>query len=72
MEKLEKQLAGCETKLADIEQALADETLYQPDNKQRLTTLLAEQGALRQQQEQIEESMLLAMEELEQAEQALE
>ncbi|KAF0807857.1 ABC transporter ATP-binding protein/permease [Alcanivorax sp. S71-1-4] len=72
VEKLEKQLAGCETKLADIEQALADETLYQPDNKQRLTTLLAEQGALRQQQEKIEESMLLAMEELEQAEQALE
>lgn len=67
----EKKLEQCQQTLAALEAELADETLYQPDQKTRLTELVARQGRLRQEQEALEAALLDAMEALEAAEQAL-
>ncbi|MCK0538806.1 ATP-binding cassette domain-containing protein [Alcanivorax quisquiliarum] len=71
VEKQENALATCSAKLTELEQALADETLYQPQHKNRLAELITNQGRLRQQHEDIEDALLAAMEALETAEQAL-
>ena len=67
----EKKLEQCQQTLAALEAELADETLYQPDQKTRLTELVARQGRLRQEQDALEADLLDAMEALEAAEQAL-
>ena len=72
VEKLERALATCETGLKSIEDALADETLYQPEQKTHLNDLLSKQATARQQQQQLESELLAAMEALEEAEQQAE
>jgi len=53
--------------LADIELQLGDAALYEPQRGEELTELLRHQGQLRQQQEQLEQEWLAALEELESA-----
>ncbi|MBB3048562.1 ATP-binding cassette subfamily F protein 3 [Litorivivens lipolytica] len=71
---LRKQIKGLEAgmdkaqrRLAELEESLADTSLYEAANKARLQELLKEQGELRQQLESQEEEWLLAQEEMEQA-----
>ncbi len=71
IEKLEKELAACEEALANVNETLNDESLYQAENSELLQTTLKRQGELNQQHENLEERLLMAMEEHEQAEQAL-
>ena len=76
---LQQQVAALETdidaageQLAQINDKLADQALYQDSSrKQELTDLLAEQAALKRQMAALEEALLTAMETLEQAEQTL-
>lgn len=67
---LEKQLDTTTEQLQKVESQLADNSLYEAQNKDKLTTLLAEQAALTSSQNEQEEALLLAMDELEQHEQA--
>lgn len=69
VEQLEKKMARCTDALAELEQALGNEALYQPEHKAELTRLVAEQGQQRSTLEALEEQLLDAMEALEQAEQ---
>ncbi|MCH8544012.1 MAG: ATP-binding cassette domain-containing protein [Alcanivorax sp.] len=69
--KQERALEQCQQQLDALEQSLTDESLYQPERKPELTDLLARQGRLRQQHNDMEATLLEAMEALEEAEQAL-
>ncbi|GGO87895.1 ABC transporter ATP-binding protein [Marinobacterium nitratireducens] len=71
VEKLEQQLDRVSTELAGVEERLADGELYQEANKERLKTLLAQQGDLKLRAEQIEGEWLERQEELEALEQVL-
>jgi ATP-binding cassette, subfamily F, member 3 len=64
---LEKQLDKVQKQLAEVESALGDESLYQPEQKQKLAELLSRQGQLRKQCESIESDWLDAMTALEEA-----
>ncbi|MBB1335671.1 ATP-binding cassette domain-containing protein [Pseudoalteromonas sp. SR44-5] len=70
IEKLEKQLDKHSAELAEIEQALGDNELYNDDNKAKLKELLAKQATLTPKVNDIEEELLMALEEMEQKEQA--
>ena len=65
---VEKELAANRTKLAELEERLADESMYaEPDRKDELTRLLRDQAAVRSKIESLEEAWLDASETLEQA-----
>ncbi|WP_404341988.1 ATP-binding cassette domain-containing protein [Pseudoalteromonas mariniglutinosa] len=70
IEKLEKQLDKHSAELADIEAALSDNELYNDDNKAKLKELLAKQAKLTPKLNDIEEELLMALEEMEEKEQA--
>ena len=65
LKKLEQQLEQLNKQHAQIQQQLADNSIYDAANKDRLTQLLAEQGKLTPQIQQLEEEWLLLSEELE-------
>jgi ATP-binding cassette, subfamily F, member 3 len=67
-DKLEKQLDTLQKQLLEVETALGDERLYQPEQKQKLAELLSRQGTLRKQCEAVESDWLDAMTALEEAE----
>jgi len=62
--KLETQMTRLQKELKTLDERLADESLYAPENKTRLTEILQEQGALRGQLEQTEEQWLELQEKL--------
>ena len=65
---VEKELASNRTKLAELEERLADESMYtEPERKDELTRLLRDQAAVRSKIESLEEAWLDASETLEQA-----
>ena len=55
IKKVEKEMAQLEKTLAAIEDALADSSLYEEDNKDKLQQLLKDQGEQKQAHEQAEE-----------------
>ncbi|MFC6670835.1 ATP-binding cassette domain-containing protein [Marinobacterium aestuariivivens] len=71
IEKLEQQLERVSTELTGVEELLADAGLYQDANKDRLKTLLGQQGELKLRAEQIEGEWLERQEALEALEQQL-
>ena len=68
IEQAEKQLDKLAGSLEELEQKLADTSLYDDARKDELLKLLDEQATLQQQQAALEEDMLMAMTELEQYE----
>ncbi|HAO58859.1 MAG TPA: ABC transporter ATP-binding protein, partial [Psychrobacter sp.] len=68
IEQAEKKLDKVSAGLADLELKLADTTLYEDARKDELLKLLDEQAVLQQQQAELEETLLMAMTELEEAE----
>lgn len=70
IEKLEKQLDKYSAELAQIEEALGDNALYNDDNKAKLKELIAKQATLTPKVNELEEELLIALEEMEQKEQA--
>jgi ATP-binding cassette subfamily F protein 3 len=65
---VEKELASNRTRLAELEERLADESMYtDPDRKDELTRLIQDQAAMRSKIESLEEAWLEASETLEQA-----
>lgn len=72
IDKLEKQLAKHSENLANIEAQLSDQSLYDDANKDKLLALLAEQTDAQKQLAEVEESLLMAMDELENLEASLE
>jgi ATP-binding cassette subfamily F protein 3 len=69
LEKHEKQMAKLQQALTDIESALSDPAIYQDDAKPKLTSLLAQQGPLKNELEQVELEWMEISEQLEQMEQ---
>ncbi len=69
--QIEKILNDAQSALQAIETQLADSTLYEESNKQRLTPLLQEQGTLQKQVADAEAEWLGLQEELEAAEAAI-
>src|SRR5690606_39392712 len=65
VKKLEQQLEREHRKLAELEQQLADPTLYEEVNKGFLAKLLHEQGEMKRQLANTEEAWLEATEQLE-------
>ncbi len=55
--------------LAVVENQLADNDIYSDENKAQLTKLLAEQAKIKPELNDVEESLLFALEELESKEQ---
>ena len=70
-EKLEKELNKVSDLNAEVENALADSSLYEAASKDRLKELLNRQAEYRQQIAQLEEDWLMAQEELETLQQEL-
>jgi len=70
LEKLERQVDTLGSKLGSIEQELSDPGLYDSGQRDRLTTLLQQQGQTRQALETVEQEWLELQEELEQMEHA--
>lgn len=68
-ERLEQRVIRLQKKLDDMDRTLADEALYQPQQKVQLAALVAEQGELRKTLNEQESAWLEALGELEQAEQ---
>jgi len=71
VEKLEKELEAVNSALAEVENGLADPSIYDDGQKERLKQLLAEQARRMQQQQTLEESWLEQLEALEQLESEL-
>jgi len=69
LEKHEKQMAKLQQALTDIETSLSDPAIYQDDAKSKLTGLLAQQGPLKNELEQVELEWMEISEQLEQMEQ---
>jgi ATP-binding cassette subfamily F protein 3 len=65
IEKIEAQMECEQTKLADIEEALADPALYEAGGKERLQTLLRDQGERRTRLDALEADWLAQQEALE-------
>ena len=65
VDKLEAALDKTTTKLQELESQLADNTLYEDANKEKLKQLLQQQGELQQKSEEIETDWLEKLEELE-------
>ena len=70
IDTLEKQLDKYAIELSEVETALGDNDLYNDDNKAKLTKLLAKQAELTPKLNAVEEELLMALEELEEKEQA--
>ena len=70
IEKLEKQLDKFTAELSEVEVALGDNTLYNDDNKAQLKELIAKQATLTPKVNDTEEELLMALEEMEEKEQA--
>ncbi|MCF6442223.1 ATP-binding cassette domain-containing protein [Pseudoalteromonas luteoviolacea] len=68
IDKLEKQLDKLTSALAEVESQLADNSLYEAENKAKLSELLAKQADMTPKLNDTEESLLLALEELEEKE----
>ncbi|KZN37170.1 glutathione ABC transporter ATP-binding protein [Pseudoalteromonas luteoviolacea S2607] len=68
IDKLEKSLDKLTSALAEVESQLADNSLYEAENKAKLTELLAQQAQLTPELNDTEESLLIALEELEEKE----
>jgi ATP-binding cassette subfamily F protein 3 len=68
IEKLESQIGRLQPRLAEIEIALGDSSIYDAARKDELLKLMNEQTELKQQLEQAEEQMLGLMMELEELE----
>ncbi|MCF2859941.1 ATP-binding cassette domain-containing protein [Pseudoalteromonas sp. SMS1] len=68
IDKLEKSLDKLTNALAEVESQLADNTLYEAENKAKLTELLAQQATLTPELNDVEEALLMALEELEEKE----
>ncbi|MDK1290648.1 ATP-binding cassette domain-containing protein [Pseudoalteromonas umbrosa] len=68
IDKLEKQLDKLTSALAEVESQLADNSLYEAENKAKLSDLLAKQADMTPKLNDTEESLLLALEELEEKE----
>ena len=64
-EKLEKQQEKAQTRLDEIEDAMADTALYQDDQKSKLTALLSEQARLKSELEELEMQWFECQEQLE-------
>jgi len=65
IDKHEKAMEKCSAQLADVEEALADTTLYSDDKKAELMALLDKQTQLKQQLEEEEMAWLDAQEQIE-------
>lgn len=72
IEKLEQELGKKEQILSNIEHALNDNAMYDVANKDKLLTLLDEQTLVKKTLTEIEESLLLLMDELEELERSFE
>ena len=72
IEKLEQELGKKEQILSNIEHALNDNAMYDVANKDKLLTLLDEQTLVKKNLAEIEESLLLLMDELEELERSFE
>jgi len=70
IEKLEKQLDKFTAELSEVEVALGDNTLYNDDNKAQLKELIAKQATLTPKVNDTEEELLMALEKMEEKEQA--
>ncbi len=68
VKKAEKKMDELQTKLNDVEKTLADNSLYEDSNKEKLKALLVEQGNFKSALEQAEMDWFEASEVLEQAE----
>ncbi|MGI9293054.1 MAG: ABC transporter ATP-binding protein, partial [Pseudomonadales bacterium] len=66
----EQAMQRCSANLAELEQQLAQENIYEENNKDDLQRLLLEQGKQRQEVSELEERWLSLSEELEQLEAA--
>jgi len=64
IKKIEKELKSLEQKLEKLNLLLQDQTLYDANNKDKLQTLLKDQGLLKQQLQTIEDEWLLAQDQL--------
>ncbi len=69
IQTLENKLDKLNNELTEVESALADPALYKEEAKQKLTPLLARQGELKSNRDEIEEEWLMLSEELQLAEQ---
>jgi ATP-binding cassette subfamily F protein 3 len=67
LRKLEQQMDRLQQQLGTVENTLADASLYDEANKQKLARLLQEQGELKGRQQAVEEEWLEVSESLEQA-----
>jgi ATP-binding cassette subfamily F protein 3 len=65
LQKIERELGVTQQKLTDVEQRLAAADLYEDAQRERLQTLLKDQGVLRRQAQTQEEQWLQLQEELE-------
>jgi len=68
LQKVERELAATQQKLSDVEQRLGASELYEDAQRERLQTLLKEQGVLRRQAQSHEEQWLGLQEQLEKLE----
>ena len=66
LKQAETAMARLQKELETVEVSLADEGLYQPEQKARLQALMLEQGTIKQQIEEAEEAWLEAQEQLDQ------
>ena len=66
IKQIERKMEKEQAQLADIEEQLADETIYADEHKKTLQDLLLQQGKLSQSLEQLEEQWLETHEEIEQ------
>lgn len=71
IEQLEQKIQKLQESLANIEQQLSDNALYDADRKAELLALMTEQQSLQQQQQSLEEQLLEKMMELDELEQSL-
>lgn len=65
LKKIEKEMEQLQSKLASMDERLADDTLYTEENKNELQTLLQQQGDMRNRLEELEENWLMTHEEIE-------
>ena len=70
LEKLEARMSKLQAELGEIEQSMGDPELYTEGQKPRLTALLARQGPLKGELEEVEMAWMTLSEELETQEQA--
>jgi ATP-binding cassette subfamily F protein 3 len=67
LQKTEKQLERLQTELAKLQSALAEPTLYDADQRDRLATIVKDEGALKAEVEGLEERWMEQQQALEDA-----